>query len=93
MYDYLRKRAHALADWLRVALLGAIPVAGDTVASAAELSAARWRLVLSVAIPFWAYVTLARTVMFGLLFATNPRTHHCAAVGARRATSAALSAC
>jgi hypothetical protein len=72
MYDYLRKRADALADWLRVALLGAIPVAGATVASAAELSAARWRLVLSVAIPFWAYVTLARTVMFGLLFATNP---------------------
>ena len=72
MYDYLRKRAQALADGLRAALLGAAPLAGAAVPSDAELNAARWRLVLSVAIPFWAYVTLARTVMFGLLFASNP---------------------
>ena len=49
MYDYLRKRAQALADGLRAALLGAAPLAGAAVPSDAELNAARWRLVLSVA--------------------------------------------
>jgi two-component system LytT family sensor kinase len=31
-----------------------------------------WRLLLAVAIPYWAYVTFARTITFGLIIAKNP---------------------
>jgi two-component system LytT family sensor kinase len=72
MYNYLRNSMRAAVDWLRATLLGHPPTDSSVTPISDDTNGARWRLVLAVAIPFWIYVTLARTVMFGLLFATNP---------------------
>lgn len=72
MYDYVRRLLRTLLDRLRAAVRGGGRSDSEVTPPDDDTSAARWRLVLLVAIPFWTYVTLARTVMFGLLFAANP---------------------
>jgi hypothetical protein len=72
MYDQLRNTLRAIGRASRGDLFDTVASEGDAASSSDDMNAARWRLVLSVAVPFWIYTTLARTVMFGLLFATNP---------------------
>jgi len=72
MYDYLRNAARALRNTLRGRVLDSSS-GDDGIAPPDDSdSATRWRLVLAVAIPYWLYVTVARMVMFGLLFVNNP---------------------
>ena len=44
----------------------------DGISSGRHVQFAHWRHILAVAIPYWAYVTFARTVSFGLIIAKNP---------------------
>lgn len=72
MYDRLRDGLQAVGKTLCGGLLDLAPQNGPAPGAGEESNAAKWRLVLAIAVPFWIYTSLARTVMFGLLFATNP---------------------
>lgn len=72
MYDYLRNSAGAIRRALAGHRLRGLRKHDPAKPHDDNSNSARWRLVFVVATPYWLYVTLARTVMFGLLFAKNP---------------------